>query len=353
MSEQRKTSQARIDANRRNAQKSTGPRTPEGKERSKRNHTSHGFFCANLVLPGEDFWCFEYLREHLIDDYRPQNHAELLVVDRIVIASWKLSRLQRAERRMQDCIEERRKDWAKCYNEFYETRCNAFAGDKKITPSPQMKEMASFSRKLLEEDHGERGDIAVSLVVDLLQGGGGGRNGDGFDRLHRYEMRLENSIYRAGNELRKMRKGKWDDDEELPESPYSKKALNTLEQRYAAHCDRMEKLTGRRPPPFEEIDRPLEGEGGDPTDQPPDTYDAPDIREGDDEVTEADEADEAVGPEEASVDAPPRSDERWKMRNEPNGAFGRAPDDASKPSEPCRDDSPPTGGPAAPPNPER
>ena len=36
------TSQARIDANRRNAQKSTGPRTPAGKSQSRRNSFKHG-----------------------------------------------------------------------------------------------------------------------------------------------------------------------------------------------------------------------------------------------------------------------------------------------------------------------
>ena len=39
-------------ANRRNAKKSTGPRSEEGKAKSKMNATTHGFFCADLVLPG-------------------------------------------------------------------------------------------------------------------------------------------------------------------------------------------------------------------------------------------------------------------------------------------------------------
>ena len=36
------TSQARIEANRRNAKKSTGPKTDEGKKRSRQNALKHG-----------------------------------------------------------------------------------------------------------------------------------------------------------------------------------------------------------------------------------------------------------------------------------------------------------------------
>jgi hypothetical protein len=48
------TSQARILANQANAQRSTGPRTPEGKERSRANAFKHGLTGAGIVLPNED-----------------------------------------------------------------------------------------------------------------------------------------------------------------------------------------------------------------------------------------------------------------------------------------------------------
>jgi len=46
------TSQARLDANRKNARRSTGPRTEEGKQASSKNDTRHGFFAR--LLPVEE-----------------------------------------------------------------------------------------------------------------------------------------------------------------------------------------------------------------------------------------------------------------------------------------------------------
>src|SRR5437764_459418 len=48
------TTTDRAEINRRNAQSSTGPKTPEGKERSKFNALKHGLTAKTLVLPGED-----------------------------------------------------------------------------------------------------------------------------------------------------------------------------------------------------------------------------------------------------------------------------------------------------------
>lgn len=48
------TALAKIEANRRNAQLSTGPRTAEGKAAVARNATTHGIFATVPMRPGED-----------------------------------------------------------------------------------------------------------------------------------------------------------------------------------------------------------------------------------------------------------------------------------------------------------
>jgi hypothetical protein len=52
------TSPRKAEANRRNAQKSTGPKTPEGKDAVRLNALKHGLLCREVLLPGEDKGAF-------------------------------------------------------------------------------------------------------------------------------------------------------------------------------------------------------------------------------------------------------------------------------------------------------
>jgi hypothetical protein len=88
---------AQIEANRLNAQASTGPTTAEGKARSSLNALSHGFYSKHLLLPDEDPVELEVLRSSLIESYKPEDGAELLLVERIISSQWKLQRLNKLE----------------------------------------------------------------------------------------------------------------------------------------------------------------------------------------------------------------------------------------------------------------
>src|SRR5206468_1622543 len=83
----------KLAANRANAKKSTGPRTQAGKGRSKLNGVTHALFCADIVIPGEKWDEFEGFRHAYLLQYNPQDIVELMLVDRIVNAAWKLRRL--------------------------------------------------------------------------------------------------------------------------------------------------------------------------------------------------------------------------------------------------------------------
>ncbi len=87
----------RAEINRLNAQKSTGPKTPEGKARSRFNALKHGLAAKTLVLPGEDPEVFQHRIEAWTDDLKPENNIEQYLVERAAAASWQIDRADRAD----------------------------------------------------------------------------------------------------------------------------------------------------------------------------------------------------------------------------------------------------------------
>ena len=90
-------SPAQINANRANAQKSTGPRSAEGKSASRFNALKHGMDAASIVIPGEDPAEYEALAAHYLDEYHPQSASESFHVDAMLRADWQKRRLQSVE----------------------------------------------------------------------------------------------------------------------------------------------------------------------------------------------------------------------------------------------------------------
>src|SRR4028118_664800 len=90
-------SDKQIQANRRNAQRSTGPKTPEGKDAVRLNATKHGLRSQEVLLPGEDGEALKELDENLRAELQPVGELENLLVDGIVAAHWRLRRLRRVE----------------------------------------------------------------------------------------------------------------------------------------------------------------------------------------------------------------------------------------------------------------
>lgn len=86
-----------IAANRRNAQLSTGPKTPEGKAAIGLNHLQHGLYATTIVLPGEDPEEFQKLCDEYQSFYQPQNVVEQDLVDQLAAAKWRIRRTARIE----------------------------------------------------------------------------------------------------------------------------------------------------------------------------------------------------------------------------------------------------------------
>src|SRR5687767_8798974 len=91
------TTLAKVEANRRNARLSTGPRTPAGKARGARNPVRHGVFAHLLVLPGENPYDWDRHREGIIASLVPVGLLELNLAERAALLLWRLARLARFE----------------------------------------------------------------------------------------------------------------------------------------------------------------------------------------------------------------------------------------------------------------
>lgn len=72
-----------IEANRRNAKKSTGPVTAEGKAASSLNHLSHGFTSSTSFIRDENPEDFYNLMADLLDEYRPATTTEQILVEKM------------------------------------------------------------------------------------------------------------------------------------------------------------------------------------------------------------------------------------------------------------------------------
>jgi hypothetical protein len=219
-------------ANRANAQKSTGPRTEEGKKRASRNATTHGIFCHDLVLPGEDAAMFNFIREGLLKSYNPQDLSELLLVDRIVAATWKLRRLQSTEHMLfrEQALRSRRET---------EDICNAFEGLRDDERDGDLKDhhgRTVITRSQRDNVEALRRELDAGRVPpEVLCAAARVEADDPSEKLSRLEQRLETSMHRAMRELerrqRERRKRQAQGRDELIEvkSPYAAREVEVEE----------------------------------------------------------------------------------------------------------------------------
>jgi hypothetical protein len=162
------TTEAQVQANRANAQKSTGPRTPEGKEKVAQNALKHGLLAKDAVVVGEDFDEFDLFRDQFRAELAPVTMAESLLVERIVGLFW---RLQRAER-----------FHTEAFDMLY-LHCAADPQVKRRWPTSPPDQTDPFFGETVVKDFSETRSLERLLV---------------------YERRIENSLYRTMAELRQV-----------------------------------------------------------------------------------------------------------------------------------------------------
>ena len=100
-------STAKLEANRRNSQKSTGPRTEDGKKRSSLNAVTHGVTARTVLLPGEDAAALAARQQHLIDSFQPRSLVELALVEGMAGDIWRSDRAERADEAIEHLVFQR------------------------------------------------------------------------------------------------------------------------------------------------------------------------------------------------------------------------------------------------------
>jgi len=170
--------EAQVVANRRNAEKSTGPRTPEGKAVVSQNAVKHGLLAQADVIRGEDREEFELYREELFWELNPVGTMESRLAERIVSLAW---RLRRAER---------------IHNEAFD----ALLAKETSSPLASLTQSLRSKGATPDDSEGFGPDPALgrTVVRDFA-------NSRVLDRLLMYERRIESSLYRTMAELRKLR----------------------------------------------------------------------------------------------------------------------------------------------------
>src|SRR5260370_26033084 len=87
-------SEKKLEANRQNAQKSTGPRSDDGKAAVSLNSITHGLRARHAVMLIENPAEFRELCQSLYEEWQPMTPTEGHLVEHLAVAQWKMGRVE-------------------------------------------------------------------------------------------------------------------------------------------------------------------------------------------------------------------------------------------------------------------
>jgi hypothetical protein len=192
------TSDKQIAANRKNARKSTGPKTPEGKAAVRLNALRHGLLSQEILLPGEDEEALRELGQSLRAELQPVGELESLLVDRIIASYWRLRRLGRVEtgifawERSEELAERAEREAQRYESGQVEDLVRYL--DITIIDEKKHEEAHSRARRIRSEQEDETATLGRTFARDADQA-------NAFSKLSRYETAIERTLYRALHEL--------------------------------------------------------------------------------------------------------------------------------------------------------
>jgi len=173
------STEPQILANRLNAQKSTGPQTPQGKAVVSQNALKHGLSARHDVITTESQADFDLHRDALLAELDPLSPMESILADRIVSLSWRLKRADLIQNQAIDAMYE------------------------KITSDPLANLAKSFGLKGLGNPQPETSDPSPDLTLGRIAIKDFS-NARVLDRLLMYERRIEHSLYKTTLELQRL-----------------------------------------------------------------------------------------------------------------------------------------------------
>ena len=171
------STKAQINSNRQNAQKSTGPKTDEGKAAVSQNAVKHGIF-AESVIKGENPADYEDFHDQFLAELAPVGMVESMLAERVVSLWW---RLKRAERMQNQVIDD-------------------MIG-RKVTNRPARRERECYYINKgirLNDPRVDLDDLPLGRIATSDWS-----NCRVLDRMMLYERRIENSVIKLMKELKR------------------------------------------------------------------------------------------------------------------------------------------------------
>ncbi len=171
--------EAQILANRRNAQKSIGPRSRQGKAAVAQNAVKHGLTAVQNVIFSESKSQFQQYRLRMLAELVPTGPMESMLAQRIVSLSWRLKRIGRIQNQTIDAL-------------------NA---PKAPSPLAKLTQSLLYKGQVPPQDAPSTSNGSLALGRMAIKDFSNARV---LERLLMYERRIENSLYRTILELQRL-----------------------------------------------------------------------------------------------------------------------------------------------------
>lgn len=222
----RPVSQRKLEANRANAQKSTGPRTEEGKARAALNALAHARTARRVMTVEDDPLHFVTFAKLIRADLRPQNYLQAMLVERAIDLLWKIQRAQEAQLA---CVG----DEMERVLEFFEDQKSQ--GEASL---PGDGQLLHGSRLLQQAVLGSDPEAAVYVRLDQY--------------AERLQRALNSLLYRLRKEQALTGTGEPPADEEFEIKALRRAAKRTREPARRGGAQRMSEATAEAPGPARE-----------------------------------------------------------------------------------------------------